>query len=145
MANWIGAASRDWLAPLVELMHQKLLQEKYIHADETVVQVMNEEGRKNTTDSYMWVYSSGQHCQHPIRIFEYQPWSKWQIPSEIPKGIQRIPPLGCILWIDEDSECGKVSLLDASSKEICRFPSERYSKPGSHPTKPRYYILQQTF
>ncbi|WP_201317979.1 IS66 family transposase [Paenibacillus sp. EPM92] len=86
MANWIQAASRDWLAPLVGLMHQKLLQEKYLHADETVVQVMNEEGRKNTTDSYMWVYSSGQHGKHPIRIFEYQPGRSGKYPQKFLKG-----------------------------------------------------------
>ena len=86
MANWILAASRDWLVPLVDLMHQKLLQEKYLHADETPVQVMNEEGRKNTTDSYMWVYSTGQHCKHPIRIFEYQPGRSGKYPQEFLKG-----------------------------------------------------------
>ena len=73
MANLIIVASRGWLMPIVEQMHQKLLKEKYLHADETTVQVMNEEDRKNTTDSYMWVYSTGQHCEKPIRIFEYQP------------------------------------------------------------------------
>lgn len=87
MANWILAASRDWLVPLVDLMHQKLLQEKYLHADETPVQVMNEEGRKNTTDSYMWVYSTGQHCKHPIRIFEYQPGRSGKYPQEFLKGV----------------------------------------------------------
>lgn len=86
MANWIGAASRDWLAPLVERMHRKLLQEKHLHADETTVQVMNEKGRKNTTDSYMWVYSSGQHSQHPIRIFEYQPGRSGKYPQQFLKG-----------------------------------------------------------
>lgn len=88
MANWIQAASRDWLMPLVELMHQKLLQEKYLHADETTVQVMNEEGRKNTTDSYMWVYSSGKHCKHPIRIFEYQPGRSGKYPQKFLKGFK---------------------------------------------------------
>lgn len=86
MANWIIAASRDWLMPLVELMHKKLLQEKYIHADETTVQVMNEEGRKNTTDSYMWVYSTGQHCNYSIQIFEYQPGRSGKYPQEFLKG-----------------------------------------------------------
>ena len=88
MANWIMAASRDWLAPLVELMHQKLLQEKYLHSDETPVQVMNEEGRKNTTDSYMWVYSTGRYCKHPIRIFEYQPGRSGNYPQEFLKGFK---------------------------------------------------------
>jgi len=86
MANWIMAASRDWLTPILKLMHQKLLQEKYIHADETPVQVMNEKGRKNTSDSYMWVYSTGKHAKHPIRIFEYQPGRKGIYPQEFLKG-----------------------------------------------------------
>lgn len=88
MANWILAASRDWLMPLVELMHRKLLKERYLHADETTVQVMNEEGRKNTTDSYMWVYSSGQHCKYPIRIFEYQPGRSGRYPQQFLKGFK---------------------------------------------------------
>lgn len=88
MANWILAASRDWLVPLVERMHQKLLQENYLHADETTIQVMNEKGRKNTTASYMWVYSSGQHGKHPIRIFEYQPGRSGKYPQEFLKGFK---------------------------------------------------------
>lgn len=86
MANWIIAASRDWLIPLVDLMHEKLLQEKYLHADETTVQVLNEEGRKNTTDSYMWVYSTGKYCKYPIRIFEYQPGRSGKYPQKFLKG-----------------------------------------------------------
>ena len=46
MTNWIIASSRDWLMLLADLMHKKLLQEKYLHADEITVQFMNEEGRK---------------------------------------------------------------------------------------------------
>lgn len=42
MANWILAASRDWLVPLVERMHQKLLQENYLHADELCGAAHNE-------------------------------------------------------------------------------------------------------
>jgi transposase len=86
MANWILAASRDWLTPLVDLMHQRLIKEKYLHADETTVQVMNEEGRKNTSDSYMWVYSSGEYCKYPIRVFEYQPGRSGKYPQEFLKG-----------------------------------------------------------
>ncbi|WP_407309930.1 IS66 family transposase [Desulfosporosinus sp. SB140] len=88
MANWILAASRDWLVPLVERMHQELLQESYLHADETTVQVMNEEGRKNTSDSYMWVYSTGQYCKHSIRIFEYRPGRSGKYPQEFLKGFK---------------------------------------------------------
>ena len=37
MANWILVASRNWLVPLVELMHQKLLKEKYLHAETVAI------------------------------------------------------------------------------------------------------------
>lgn len=88
MANWIMAASRDWLIPILKLMHQKLVEESYLHCDETPVQVMNEEGRKNTTDSYMWVYSTGKHAEHPIRIFEYQPGRSGEYPQKFLKGFK---------------------------------------------------------
>lgn len=86
MANWIMAASRDWLTPLLKLMHQKLLQEKYIHADETPVQVMNEEGCRNTSDSYMWIYSTGKYTKYPLRIFEYQPGRNGKYPQDFLSG-----------------------------------------------------------
>lgn len=73
MSNWILEASRSWLFPLIDLFHKKLLEEKYIHADETRIQVMNEENRKNTTDSFMWVYGTYKDSKTPIRIFEYHP------------------------------------------------------------------------
>lgn len=57
-ANWIISSHRDWLSPVVALLKQKLLLQHYLHVDETLLHVLKEPGRKNTTDSYMWVYSS---------------------------------------------------------------------------------------
>ena len=57
MANWILYAYRDWLKPLLGLMKEQLLEETVIHADETRVQVMKEKGSRNTSQSYMWLYS----------------------------------------------------------------------------------------
>ena len=88
MANWILASSRDWLTPLVNLLHQKMLKEQYLHADESTIQVLQEEGRKNTTDSYMWVYSTIQYCKNPIRIFEYQPGRGGKYPTKFLKGFK---------------------------------------------------------
>ncbi len=33
---------------------------------------MNEDGKKNTTKSYMWVYTTSSHSDKQIRIFEYR-------------------------------------------------------------------------
>lgn len=56
MANWIIMASQRWLKPVWEQMHKELLKSSVIHADETVVQVLREPGKKAKTDSRMWVY-----------------------------------------------------------------------------------------
>lgn len=73
MANWIIIASKEYLIPLKERLHELLLKEHYIHCDETPVLVLNEEGKKNTTKSYMWVYANIRESKTPIRIFEYKP------------------------------------------------------------------------
>lgn len=73
MSNWILNSYRDWLSPVVGLLHKKLLEQQYLHIDETPVQVMNEPDRKNTTDSYMWVYCSIKNSVQPVLQFVYQP------------------------------------------------------------------------
>nr|WP_290438997.1 IS66 family transposase [Megasphaera cerevisiae] len=74
VSNWILLTAQEWLYPLLDRMHEELLYEPCIHADETPIQVMQEAGRKNTTKSYMWLYTSGPFEAHrTIRIFEYQP------------------------------------------------------------------------
>jgi len=72
LSNWIVKTSEEWLSKLVQRLHEELLAETHLHADETPIQVMNEDGKKNTTKSYMWVYTTGSHSKRPIRIFEYR-------------------------------------------------------------------------
>lgn len=72
LSNWILKTSQEWLNPVVSRLHEKLLEQNYLHADETPIQVMNEKDKKNTTKSYMWVYSTSSHSDKQIRIFEYQ-------------------------------------------------------------------------
>ncbi len=54
-------------------MKQLLLEEPLIHADETAVQVLKEDGKPTASESRMWLYASGERSEKPIRIFEYQP------------------------------------------------------------------------
>ena len=74
LANWVIRAAQDWLMQLVDRMHQLLLLQPIIHADETPVQVLGEKGRKNKTKSYMWVFTNGEYEQYgrQIRIYRYQ-------------------------------------------------------------------------
>ena len=76
MANWVIFAAKKYGEPLYAQLHQELLQSKLIHADETVVQVLREPGRKAKTDSRMWVYCSGKTDERQIVLYEYQPTRK---------------------------------------------------------------------
>lgn len=73
MANWIIAAAQMWVKPVWEQMKRELMTSSVIHADETVVQVLNEPGRKAKTDSRMWVYCSGKMHDRSNILFEYTP------------------------------------------------------------------------
>ena len=88
MANWVIYASNNWLKPIYNLMHQNLRKEKWLHADETPIQVLKEEGRKNTTDSYMWVYSTVSSSDRQIRLLEYQPGRGGKYPMKFLEGFQ---------------------------------------------------------
>lgn len=71
MANWIIAAAVRYAKPVYNAMKSELLQEKVIHADETVVQVLHEKGRKARTQSRMWVYASPKASGKHNVLFDY--------------------------------------------------------------------------
>ena len=73
MANWVIQCSETWLKPLYNHMKQELLTHSVIHADETVVQVLKEDGKPATSESRMWLYASAALLRHQVRVFEYQP------------------------------------------------------------------------
>ena len=72
LANWIIRPSHDWLEPIYGRIKKRLLREPVIHADETVIQVLKEEGKDPSSESRMWVYASGR-SPTPAVLFEYQP------------------------------------------------------------------------
>ena len=73
MANWVIQCSQTWLKPLYKHMKQRLLEQSVIHADETVVQVLKEDGKPAASESRMWLYASAALLRHQVRLFEYQP------------------------------------------------------------------------
>jgi len=73
LANWVIKGAQNWLLPIWERLKEHLLRQVVIHADETVLQVLKEKGKKPTSDSRMWVYASGNTGASPIVLYEYQP------------------------------------------------------------------------
>jgi transposase len=87
LANWIIRPSHDWLEPVYNVMKQNLITEPVIHADETVTQVLKEEGKNPSSESRMWVYASGK-SETPVVLFEYQPTRSGQHAKRFLEGFQ---------------------------------------------------------
>ena len=73
MSNWVDVAAKNWFIPIVDSMHELMLMGDVIHADESRLQVLHEDGRKPTSKSQMWVYCNGKMNDRSIIVFEYQP------------------------------------------------------------------------
>lgn len=71
MANWMIKGA-NLLKPLYEKLQQQLVSNRYIHADETTLEVLHEEGRAPTAKSYMWVYRTGRYADRQIVLYKYE-------------------------------------------------------------------------
>ena len=73
MSNWILRAEQDWLRPVYEHLHEELCKSSVLHADETTLQVLHEEGKTAQSKSYMWLYRTSGDSEFPIILYDYQP------------------------------------------------------------------------
>ena len=73
MANWIIAAHKRWFAGIFELLHEELQCNEILHAYETTLQVLHEDGRKATQKSYVWLYGTSGDTKRPVVLYDYQP------------------------------------------------------------------------
>ena len=76
MANWIIICSKEYLKPVYDYLHRKLLLRRYLMADETPIQVLKEPDRRPQSKSYVWVVRTGEDRGAPIIIFAYSPTRK---------------------------------------------------------------------
>ena len=88
MSNWMVKSAELWLKPVFCLLHAHLLQYPYLNADETVLQVLHEPGKPAQSKSYMWLYRTGKHTEHPVVLYEYRPDRKQDRPKEFLAGFK---------------------------------------------------------
>lgn len=73
MANWIILCAERYLQPVYDLMKEEFLQSRYIHCDETRIQVIDEPEQKGSTQNWMWVYLTDEYSGFPrMVIFQYE-------------------------------------------------------------------------
>lgn len=95
LANWCIIASRDHLFPIYQRLHDELLHRDVIHADETVCQVLREDGKAAQSTSYMWIYRSGSDGLPGIVMYEYQPGRSGNYPKHFLDGFHGLLQCDC--------------------------------------------------
>ena len=71
MSNWMISGA-NLLKPLYEKLRETLVSEQFIHADETTVEVLCEDGKEPTSKSYMWVYRTGLQIERTAVLYKYE-------------------------------------------------------------------------
>ena len=71
LSNWVIKNGTAFFTPMYEFFHRKLLERGFAMADETPVQILHEPGRRAQTQSYMWLFRSGEDGEYPIILYKY--------------------------------------------------------------------------
>lgn len=71
MARCLIVASQNYLQPMYDFFHEKLLERRFLMMDETPVQVLKEDDRRAQTKSYFWVIRTGEDGLNPIILYNY--------------------------------------------------------------------------
>ena len=79
LADWMKKCGL-LLQPLINLIHEKIFEQKYLHMDETILQVLNEPNRAAESQSYMWVLRSTLPTCAAV-LFQYEPTRSGSVPS----------------------------------------------------------------
>src|SRR5699024_12050405 len=56
LSNWNIYGANTWLSPVYNRMHEHLLMQDILHADEATMQLLRERDLPATSRSYMWLY-----------------------------------------------------------------------------------------
>ena len=72
MSNWLIKTCENWLEPIYLEMKQRLCTHQVLHADETTLQVLHEDGKPAHSKSYMWLYRTSGEAKRQIVLYDYQ-------------------------------------------------------------------------
>lgn len=88
LANWIIYCSQHYFQPVYDYFHRELLKRSFAMADETRVQVLNEPERRAESQSFMWLFRSGEDGLPTILLYGYSPTRSGEHASEFLNGFQ---------------------------------------------------------
>ena len=83
LANWMLRCG-ELVQPLLNLLHERLVEQPVLHMDETRVQVLNEPDRPAQSQSYMWLLRSTG--EQPAVLFHYAPSRSGEVAKHLLDG-----------------------------------------------------------
>ena len=85
MAHWVIRCSEEWLEPVYNRILEKLTACDVLHMDETRIQCNKEEGKKASSESWMWVIQSATSEEIRATYFHYSRSRSGNVPKELLK------------------------------------------------------------
>jgi len=137
LVSWIIKGSKA-IDPIIELLKSRLLENEYIQADETTLQVLKEHNRKATQKSYIWL-GVGMD-KYPVVFMKYADNRSGTVPTEIFTGFngylqtdgyqgynsvvksEKITQLGC--WAHARRKFADIVKSKKSSQESQKYANE---------------------
>ena len=86
LASWMIKMG-DLSQPLLDRFLQNIRAHSYVLADETPFQVLKEEGKRATSDSFLWALRGGE-AEQPLLYYEYSPTRSGEVIERILDGFQ---------------------------------------------------------
>jgi transposase len=84
LANWMIRAGQ-LIQPVINLLHDRLLEYDIVQMDETTVQVLKEPGKTAQSKSYLWLRRGGPP-DAPVILFDYDPSRRQTVPKALLEG-----------------------------------------------------------
>ena len=78
LANWFILSSEKWLLPIWKRLKTKLLDEHYLHADETYYRVLD----VDKTNTYYWLFQTAEAATHQIALYQHEKSRSGLIPKQ---------------------------------------------------------------
>lgn len=88
MTKWLLTCGMEYLQPIYDYFHRKLLKRRFLMMDETAIQILKEDGRRAETKSYFWVIRTGEDGLNPIILYNYTPTRASENIKTFLKGIE---------------------------------------------------------
>jgi transposase len=77
------------LEPLIKHLQKHIIKSGYVKDDETTAQVLKTPGKKNKSQSYMWVYLTG-NSSRPAVVYDYQQTRQGQFAESFLSGFKGV-------------------------------------------------------